>query len=351
LKKALSVLFLAVLSLCLWASDYNVLIYPQNTEISHYIEKWFISVDKDVPAAANVSLRYNRSAVSDAGDALSVAWKGTDEKAIRKAEDKLTEAKESLIDDPVYDVCLVNYSGPVTGDDASELDEAVLSYLCKQSNADLLIIPYEKRTDDLYILSIDVWSEALRKIDRVFLEIRQNSELYSESCILALAPYFLDEKQLESFTIEKEPDMRETVPSFSLTSNVTAKVWLNDKEAGNTPLTLENVVIPSIVRLSSEGYSDTSFYIDGKTTEENISMKPAWMDDSGFYRETRKKFYTDFALAIGAFGLKVAIRSIEFENYALKTGANYITNGLIAAAIVNLVYGLLNYYSSAGGMT
>ncbi len=351
MKKALSVLVLISLSLCLWASDYNVLIYPSNTEITHYIEKWFPSVSNDVESALNVPVRYNRSEVANAGEELTTAWKGTDESTIKKAQDKFETAKESLIDDSDYNVKLVTYSGPVTGEDAAELDPKVLSYICKTSNADLLIVPAQKRVDDLYMLTIDIWSEYKQKTERIFLEIRQSSELYSESCILALAPYFLNEKQIESFSIEKEPEIKETLPIFNLTTDVPAKVWLNDKEAGTTPLTLENVPLPSIVRLSAEGYSDSSMYIDGKKTEEKISMKPAWMDDSGFYKETRKKFYTDFALVLGSFGLKVALKSIEFKNQVFQTGANYISTGLIAATLVNLVYGLFNYYSSAGGMT
>lgn len=351
MKKALSVLFLIVVSLCVWASDYNVLVYPSNTEISHYIEKWFPTVSKDVESAQNVPVRYNRSEVANAGENLTTAWKGTDESTIKKAQDKLETAKESFIDDSVYNVKLVTYKGHVTEEDAAELDSNVLSYLCRTSNADLLIIPAQKRVDDLYMLTIDIWSEYLQKTERVFLEIRQNSELYSESCILALAPYFLNEEQIASFSIEKETTKIETLPTFTLTSDVTAKVWLNDKEAGITPLTLENVPLPSIIRLSAEGYSDSSMYIDGKKTEEKISMKPAWMDDSGFYKETRKKFYTDFAMVLGAFGLKVAVKSIEFKNQVFQTGANYLSTGLIAATLVNLVYGLFNYYSSAGGMT
>lgn len=351
MKKALSVLFLILVSLCVWASDYNVLIYPSNTEISHYIEKWFPTVSKDVESAENVPVRYNRSEASNAGEALTTAWKGTDESAIKKAQEKLEKAKESLIDDSVYNVKIVSYSGSVTGEDAANLDPKVLSYLCRKSNADLLIIPAQKRIDDLYMLTIDIWSEYLQKTERVYFEIRQNSELYSESCILAIAPYFLNEKQIASFSIEKEVTPKETVSSFKLDSDVPAKVWLNDKEAGITPLTLENVPIPSLVRLSAEGYSDSSMYIDGKKTEEKVSMKPAWMDDSGFYKETRKKFYTDFALVLGAFGLKVAVRGIDFSNQVFQTGANYISTGLIAATLVNLVYGLFNYYSSAGGMT
>ena len=83
MKKALSVLFLIVVSLCVWASDYNVLVYPSNTEISHYIEKWFPTVSNDVESAQNVPVRYNRSEVANAGEELTTAWKGTDKSTIK----------------------------------------------------------------------------------------------------------------------------------------------------------------------------------------------------------------------------------------------------------------------------
>jgi len=351
LKKAVSVLFLITVSLLVWAADYNVLIYPANNELNHYVQTWFPTAYSTVPAAENVPKRYNDSAVANAGASLATAWKGTDTEAVKKAQTELEKEQEKFIDDASYTVKLVDYSGPVTAEDVLELDPKVLSYLCKQSNADLLIIPGEKRIDDLYIISIDVWSEALQKTDRVFMEIRQNSELYSEQSVLALAPYFLDEEHLAEFTIKKHQVVKENIPSFRLTSDVPAQVWVNNVNAGVTPITLEHVGIPSIIRLSAEGYSDASLYVDGKSTSENISMKPAWMDDSDFYKETRNKFYTDFALALGAFGLRVAARSIDFQNQVFVKGADYITQGLIAAALVNLVYGLFNYYSSAGGMT
>lgn len=351
MKKVISVLFLITISLAVWASDYNVLIYPSNTELSHYVEKWFTKVSSTVPAAANVSVRYNRSSVANAGEALTTALKTNNEESVKKAQEELKKAEETFIDDSVYNVRIVNYSGPATGEDATELDIKVLSYICRQANADILIIPGQEKIDDLYILSIDVWSEAFQKADRVYMEIRQNSELYSESSIQALAPYFLDQEQLASFTIKEEEVPSVTVPSFSLTSDVPAKVWVNETNVGSTPITLENTVVPSIVRLTADGYSDTSFYIDGKKTSEKVSMKPAWMDDADYYKESRKKFYTDFALVLGAFGLKVAVRSIDFKNQAFRVGAEYTSTGLIAVTLINLVYGLFNYYSAAGGMT
>ena len=351
MKKALAVLFLISISLAVWASDYNVLIYPENSEISHYVEKWFTKVSNTVPSASNVPYRYNRSLVANAGEALTTALKTNVESSINKAVQNLEKAEDTFIDDASYNVCIVKYTGPVTGEDVMDSDSRVLSYICRQANADILIIPGQEKIDDLYILTLDVWSEAFQKTERVYMEIRQNSELYSETSIQALAPYFLDEKQLVSFTTVQEEIPAVTVPDFRLSSDVPSQVWVNEVNVGETPLTLENTVVPSIIRLTAEGYSDTSFYIDGKKTSETVSMKPAWMDDTEFYKETRRRFYTDFALALGAFGLKVAVRSIDFNNQAFRVGADYTTTGLIAAALVNLVYGLFNYYSVAGGMT
>ena len=351
MKKAVSVLFLITVSLFVWAADYNVLIYPANNELSHYIQTWFPTSYSNVPAAGSVPVRYHNSEVINAGSRLTTAWKLTEAEAVKKAQAELEKAQETFIDDKSYSVKLVSYSGPVTAEDAFKLDPQVLSYLCSQTNADLLIIPGEQRMDDLYILTIDVWSEALQTTDRVFMEIRQNSELYNETSVLALAPYFLDEERLAEFSIKRQQVVKENVPEFHLTSDVPAQVWVNNINAGITPITLEHVGIPSIIRLTAEGYSDASLYVDGKSNSEKVSMKPAWMDDSDYYKETRNKFYTDFALALGAFGLRVAARSIDFKDPAFVTGADYITRGFIAAALVNLVYGLFNYYSSAGGMT
>ena len=351
MKRALSVLFLITVSLSVWAVDYNVLIYPSNTELSHYVEKWFTKVSNTVPAASNVSVRYNRSGIANAGEALTTALKSNNTDSVKKAEQDLKTAEETFIDDAVYNVRLVSYSGPVTGDDATELDSTVLSYLCRQANADILIIPGQEKIDDLYILSIDVWSETFQKSDRVYMEIRQNSELYSESSIRALAPYFLDEVQLASFSLEQEEVPAVTVPSFRLTSDVPATVWVDEINVGSTPIILKDTVVPSIIRLTAEGYSDTSFYIDGNKTSEMVSMKPAWMDDTEYYKESRNRFYTDFALVLGAFGLKVAARSIDFKSSAFRVGADYTSTGLIAVTLINLVYGLFNYYSAAGGMT
>lgn len=340
MKKLLAVISLTLVLFSLPAADFNVLVYPENREISRLIEKWF-------PSVTAVSQRYVNSEIIEAGRALSVAWNGADQTKIRAAQNALEKAGQKEASAEKYNVKLVSYRGTVTPENMELLDPGVLSYVCRQANSDILVVPLRQILGDFYNLTLSVWSESTGTVETVYLKLRQNSELYTEECLYALAPYFLTAEELEFFSTDVEAAPGFILPAYEIKSDVKADVLLNEKYAGTTPLVLENIKVPSILRLEAEGYAPASINIDGTDTSWTVEMKPLWMNDGQFYNKARKDFYTGFALTLGAFGLKVVANSITFGNATVRQWVNYASEGLIAVSLVNLVYGLFEYFTSA----
>lgn len=330
-----------------WSTDFNVCVYPSVTEIEDYITRFFTVIDSSIPWTESVNLRQKKQSINTAGSDLSGAWITENAEIIEKADSSYRSPVKNQTLSGSLDVKLVKYSGQADGQGLKNLDPMLLQYICSSANADLLIMPLSDRMSGVNALSIYVYSPVTEKAEQVFFRLLQNSNVYSDEAAVALAPYFLTEEKLSTFSTVKPRIIKPVLARYAVYSNVPATVYLNGTESGNTPLVLENVPIPSVVRLSANGYADNVINVEGTQTEVHEEMKPAWMNDGEFYSRSRRNFYRDMALTLGAFALKVGVRSLPVSSSNLQNTLNVGTDTLVVLSAFKLISGLFNYFMSA----
>lgn len=331
----------------LWCADFNVCVYPSDTEIEDYITRYFPVIEASVPWTRSVTLRQEIQNLNTAGTGLKSAWTTESPELIEKADAAYRSSLKADTLSGTLDVKLVKYGGQADEQGLKNHDPMLLQYICSTAKADLLIIPLSDRMSGVNSLSISVYSPFTESCEQVFFRLLQNSNVYTEEAAIALAPYFLTGVKLDSFSTVKPQIIRPVLARYTVYSNVPAVVYLNGIESGTTPLVLENVPLPSVVRLKAEGYADSTLNVDGTATEVREEMKPAWMNEGEFYGRARNSFYRDMAIALGAFALKVGVRSLPVENTNLQNTLNIGTDTIAVLSAFNLISGLFNYFMSA----
>ncbi len=347
MKRLLLLLTVLICAMTLQAVDFNVCVYPSDTEIEDYITRYFPVIESSVPWTASVSMRQEKQNLLSAGSALNSAWATEKTESIQTAAASLESPKKADSLPAELDVKLVKYNGNADKNALLERDPMLLQYICGSANADLLIIPLSERVSEFNSLTICVYSPVSGTSEQVFFRLLQNSNVFTDEAAVALAPYFLTPLKLESFSTAKPPVIHQILASYAVYSNVPATVYLNGIESGTTPLVLENVTIPSVVRLSAQGYADYTENVDGHKSEVNAEMKPAWMNDGEFYNKSRTNFYRKMAIALGSFALRVGVRALPVENTNLQNTLNIGTDTLAVVSVFNLISGLFNYFMSA----
>lgn len=341
---------LAAVLLCvfsIWSSDFNVCVYPSDVEIEDYITRFFPVIDSSVRWTESVAMRQEKQSVNSAGSELKGAWNTENADLIEKADSSYRSQSRTQSLAGTFDVRLVKYNGKADEQGLKNHDPMLLQYICSTAKADLLIIPLSERMSGVNALSVCVYSPLTGNTEQVFFRLLQNSNVFSEEAAVALAPYFLTGEKLDSFTTVKPQVIRPILAQYTVRSNVPALVYLNGTEKGTTPLVLDNVPIPSVVRLTAEGYADSVINIDGTASDVNEEMKPAWMNEGEFYSRARHNFYRDMAITLGAFALKVGVRSLPVNSTNLQNTLNIGTDTLVVLSAFKLISGLFNYFMSA----
>ena len=341
---------LCIVLLCvfsIWCTDFNVCVYPSVTEIEDYITRFFPVIDSAIPWTQYVSIRQEKQSINSTGSELRGAWTTENPELIQKADSTYRSPVNTSAVSGNLDVRLVKYNGQADLQGLRDRDPMLLQYICSTSKADLLIMPLSDRMSGVNALTIYVYSPLTDRAEQVFFRLLQNSNVFSDEAVYALAPYFITEDKLDSFSTAKPQIIRPVLASFTVYSNVPASVYLNGIQSGTTPLVLDNVPVPSVVRLTAEGYADSVINIDGTATEVRQEMKPAWMNEGEFYNRARRNFYRDMALTLGAFALKVGVRSIPAGSTNLQNTLNVGTDTLVVISAFKLISGLFNYFMSA----
>ena len=347
MKRLLLLLTVLLCGISLWAVDFNVCVYPSDTEIEDYITRYFPEIESSVPWTRSVTIRQENQNVYTAGTGLSSAWATENTENIEKAVTALQSPKKADDLPEKLTVKLVKYSGSADRSGLLKNDLMLMQYICQSANADLLVIPLSERVSEFNSLTICVYSPVTDSCEQVFFRLLQNSDVFTDEAAVALAPYFLTDEKLQSFTTAKPQIIRQVLPEYAVYANVPAQVFLNGLKSGTTPLVLNNVTIPSVVRLSAQGYADYVVNVDGKKNEVHAEMKPAWMNEGEFYSKSRNNFYRKMAIALGAFALKVGVRSLPVENTTLQNTLRIGTDTLAVVSVFNLISGLFNYFMSA----
>lgn len=287
MKKLTAIIITFLICFSLFAYDGKVCVYPSNNEIKGYITKYFNLKTSD----AKVSIPF---------------------------ETILTE------------------------------DFRLLEYLCKVSGADFLIFPRESDLAGLNYYQIFVYDRAENNFELCYEHISQESGFFTEMAVYALQPY-LSEKEIVIQPKEEKKDTEEKVYGFnlSITSNPQAQIWIDGVMVGTTPFELESYRIPTVLRLTAEGYSDSLCYVNKETESINVNLTLLENKDKSLYKDARSTFYKAFGINLLTFGLKAAIPSFISPESAAYKYVDYAADGVIAVFAVNTAICLINYFRSA----
>ena len=380
-------------------AGFNVLVYPQSTEIESYISVFFPSRPSDKDVWAGKQEREAWQELKKLGEALVSAYKAEDQEKISSAsrllEDGIPESQAPATD---LEVRLIDAGKLAFDVNAMISDPVLMSYICDVADADLVVVPVSDYLQGFLHLSIYVYRYGSDCVEMVYEMISKESDRYPVNSALALAPLFLDEKpalvrleglaagtvveidgkvagsldgyvmttsgrhviglsaqgkQARVFATDLAADVVSSLDAtmndirysgLEITSDPVAQVTLNGQKIGQTPLTLDNYVIPSSLRLTAEGYDGKTIGILSDTRKVSVSLKPMWMSDETLLKEEKDEFYACFARSLLIFGAKIALSTFNDGNNKVLGALDGIATGMLTVSFIDLVGSLVDYY-------
>ncbi len=210
MKRSFALFVVLVLSLCalaqVWAKDYSVLVIPQNTALSSYMEAFFKSVPYDDAVVRDWANDDRISQLKTLGEALDKAYSSEDGNAVAKARASYDEAVASEpsnavseADGDVHEGFLVRYVGVPSslGKDfdiarvVSQKDTLSLQLVCSLSGADMLVVPVLDSIGGFGHTAIYVYRKAYDSLELCFESISQQSNDLPVRAVLSLSRFFM----------------------------------------------------------------------------------------------------------------------------------------------------------------
>ncbi len=397
----IALIFTALILPAAAAADagFNVLVYPENNEIESYISVFFPTKSFDPDAWNVMQERQERKDLRKLGEALVSAYESENQEKIDSASSLYLDGVAASQPSGADFVVRLIKAGKLEFDAGAMVgDPVLLSYVCDVTDAGLLVMPVTDYLQDFLHLALYVYSYGSDSADLVYEMISKESDRYPVNASLALAPSFMDispslvrleglasgtaveidgketlsldgyvmttsgrhvislsaqGKQDRVFATDLAPDAVSSLDAtmndirysgLQITSDPVSSVYLNGIGIGQTPLTLDNYVIPSSLRFSSEGYADKTVGILSGTKTVSVSMKPKWMADQNLLKEEKNEFYAGFARSLLIFGAKIALRTFNDGTNKVLEALDGAATGLLAVSIVDLVGSLVDYY-------
>ena len=384
-----------------FSQDYNVLVYPQNSQISSYIQAFFPSKPSDSSTLADISQFSYQKELKANGEALSSAYSTEDETKIQAAKEKYNNTKvQSLNDVESFDIKLVSFS-----DDSIDISSAInendlltFDYIASTSNANQIIIPITEQITGFNLNSIYLYDRAENTLTLIFEELTQTDNSYSLNVLLELAKLYDKSKTCvltfdgliqgsqvlvdgEEVTLYNNACLlNEGTHNFDITLNgyetkhlktelkantvstmyvemkavvydnlliestPTATVSLDGKEIGTTPYNLTNYTLPLVLNFNARGYMDKTVSLSAQTNSLSISLKPSWMNDEETYENSKRTFYNSFARSLLIFGLKIVAQSFNLNSTGFWNVTDILCTGALYLSLTDLAGNLIDYY-------
>lgn len=407
-RKVLALIFLLSLICCQWAfsQDYNVLIFPANSQISNYVSAFFPSKICTTSLYTDI---YNSSlteVLKTSGEELSKAYTSENEASIAKAKVNYEQAETNLVLDfevgDTLSVALKEYNNTEyeasIDNIISTKDLLILDYICSTTGANLILIPVSGSLSGFRHLQLYAYSSSDKSLSLVYEQLSQNTTEYSLEVLLKLAALFDYEDPavltfdglpqgscvyidgvnsilvdssvvlssgVHTFDIELSGyetkhiktelkantvstlyvEMQKVVyDSILLESNPVATVASDGKILGTTPYTLKDYTLPLLLNFSSEGYETKTISLSSQKSSISVSLKPSWMNDEQAYEKARAKFYNSFARSLLIFGLKIVSKTFSTNYNTFWSAADTICTGALYLSLTDLAGNLINYY-------
>ena len=203
-RKVLALILLLGLFFCQagFSQDYNVLIFPQNTQLSTYITSFFPTKLVTENLYASYLARYFSSNLKASGEALAKAYDSEVASEIEAARQSFeamdSQASSSSGVDLGFDVgasldvALVSFSDSSLdmSNVISSKDLLTLDYISSTSKADLILIPLIGELAGFKHLALYAYSVCDKSLSLVYEELSQSSSEFSLQVLLRLGALF-----------------------------------------------------------------------------------------------------------------------------------------------------------------
>lgn len=403
----LAILFLLGLFSCQWvfSQDYNVLIYPQNNQISTYIETFFTSKELSTSIYTDISNRALCEKLKTSGESLAKAYSSEKEEAIIKAKDEYlnifsSDVSVDLAISDVMNVALTSFNDNSINMDnvISSNDLLTLEYICSSSNADLVLIPLIGEIGGFKHLALYSYSSTEKSLNLIFEEISQSTSEYSLMVVLKLSPLFSDSPvavltfdglvqgssvfidgemvslidssivlssgtheidieligyKTKHLTTELNANTVNTIfvqmnkivyDSILIESTPNATVSSDGKILGTTPYTINDYTLPLMLNFSADGFVNKTISLNEARSNISVELKPTWMNDEESFEKARTSFYNSFSRSLLIFGLKIVSKTFSSNYNDFWVTADTICTGALFLSLTDLAGNLINYY-------
>lgn len=385
----------------LFATDYNVIVYPANEDISSYVKTLIPTKTFDKNILDLMEERAEVASMLKLGEALDKAWDRETEESIktaRAAYNAALEHSDDEIDLSDFNVVVGSVKGTYDVDAMVAGDVQLLDYICFVNNADMILIPVISNLQGFNHMAIYEYGYGSQELKLVYEGIANDSNRFTIRSVLELSKLFSDETPailrldnlvtgatvmvdrkevpvLDSYVLTTEGEHTISVvaqgyvgraftttlaggevsslnatmlqmhfEALSINSNPSAQVIVDGSVVGETPMVLDLYSVPLNLRLTADGYSDSNISILSRTSGIEVELKPEWMANKDLLKVQKDGFYGAFARSLLIFGAKIALRSFNDGSNAVLSALDIATNAAIAVSLSDLVGCLIDYY-------
>ena len=397
----ITLMLIFAFSASLSAADatYDVLVYPQNSEVESFILSFFPEKEFDVDTWEMISLREYSVRFKSLGQELDSAYSSENAEKIASAREKYQKGPDSgQPSGQPFPVTLVNSKGLGFDVGAMEKDTVLLDYICDTTGAELVIMPVSDYFQGFRLLSIYVYEYGSESVKLVYQIVATDSDRFPVNAALSVAGFFMNSapalvklddlavgavvevdgnevdsldgcimttegrhvihlsaqgKQDRTFATDLAGNTVSSVDAtmkdarfsgLEITSDPEAQVIVDGVEVGLTPLTLDNYVTPSSLRFSAPGYAEKTVGLLKETQSINISLKPEWMTDENLLKSTKDGFYTRFAVCLMVFGAKIAMKTLNDGSSSFFGAMDTVATAALTVSFADLIGSLVDYY-------
>ena len=397
----ITLMLIFAFSASLSAADatYDVLVYPQNSEVESFILSFFPEKEFDSETWEMMSQRDYAAQFKSLGQELVSAFSSESAEKISAAQERYQKGPDSVQPSgKPFPVTLVNAQG--LGFDVAEMEKdlVLLEYICDTTGADLIIMPVSDYFQGFRLLSVYTYEYGSGSVELVYQIVATDSDRFPVNAALSVARFFtngapalvkLDDlavgavvevdgtevdsldgcimttegrhvihlsaqgKQDRTFATDLAGNTVSSVDAsmkdarysgLEIKTDPEAQLFVDGVEVGLTPLSLDNYVIPSSLRFTAPGYADKTVGLLKETQSISISLKPEWMTDQNLLKDTKDGFYTRFAVCLMVFGAKIAMKTLNDGSSAFFAAMDTVATGALTVSFADLIGSLVDYY-------
>ena len=381
-----------------FADSLNVLVYPENAEISSYIQALLPKARLDDMLRAQREERLMYSQLKQLGENLAAAYDKEDEKGIAEARGEylgfMLPDEEELLDVSLIDTENKSFSLQ----DILSGDREYLRYVCLECNADVLVVPVISKIGGFHHLALYRYIYGEDKLSLVFERVSADSDMFTPSCMIRLASgliygipalvrldglavgatvlidgelslpvdgYVLTTEGRHTFAISAQGHQARSFAvdavgnslialdaslfsivysDLTIDTNPASTVSINGEVLGQTPVVLDSYSLPLSIRFDKDLYVSRNVGLSESTSSLSFDLKPAWMIQNSILKQKKDAFYWAFARSFLLFGAKLALGVFNDGSNKMLSSLDIASNGILTVSIVDAVACLVDYY-------